>query len=199
MGGRKVIMTENRYGSDVWVNKEYIERSQDMALVEAERKLIAEVYERADFPRDFRVQIRHEDDGSRDAVRVSVRLTPIDPTNPRVEKDPAFFRMETPAQTERHLQELKSMLAPRTHSESFLMGALREEENRRIRDALDNERELAKAKAMKELATKKIDGLKLTGGIWMDEIQGAGDIPQEFIDAYRVKDPKIKLNGKDIA
>jgi hypothetical protein len=86
-------MTENkRYTAQVVISIESIEKSQDMAVVYAEKGLVADLYLEADMPRDFRIQIRHEPFQERQSIRVVAMLTVIDPTNPAVEEDKDWFK-----------------------------------------------------------------------------------------------------------
>jgi hypothetical protein len=74
------------------VSKESISLSDSMILVQTEQKLIAELYEEADFPRDFRTRIVHRESGLNDSLLVEVFMDIIDESNPRIDYDPDWFK-----------------------------------------------------------------------------------------------------------
>lgn len=93
-------MTENkRYTAQMIISTEAIERSNDMAIVHAEKSILAELYMEADMPRDFRIRFRHEPFELQQSLRVVGQLDVIDPTNPRIEDDKDWFKWMKQAPT----------------------------------------------------------------------------------------------------
>lgn len=91
MGGREELKAQEM------VSEEAIKQSDSMVLVQTEKKLIAQVYEDADFPRDFRIRIVHRGTPLEGQRLIEVYLNVVDGTNPSLPDDGWFLEKQHPA------------------------------------------------------------------------------------------------------